>query len=465
MRAFALIADWKYNSAMKLRWNLVMVWVALSAALIELQGASDPAVEGPFTAGSQTVSVPGMEGANLSTDVYYPRDPNGSIPATAAPCPVIVLGHGFAQSKAQHVNQGRHLATRGFITLIPNFNAGSDHSRNADELRKCIDWIVARNSDGASVFYQKVQTNRIGATGHSAGGLSAIVAASRDPRIRALAPMDPVDSGDLGVNALVNVKVPIAITYSEPSACNADGSAEILFAAASAPKRGMKIVGANHTDPQDPPGFLSILTCGSANSARQLLYRRYVTGWFEYYLRGDAAYLGWIFNFEGGPLATDLSAKRVTYSYFALPVPMDDWRLLYFGPAATNAAVAGELADPDLDELPNFVEYALNLDPWQRSADTGTRSLLISTNGAKHVALHFPCRQDAWDISYRVESTTNLLDWQTAAVYSGTNRFLNTNELTEVSREGAGWQQVVVRDLFPVGAVPERFLRLQITQP
>lgn len=450
---------------MNLRSNPALALAGLCAALVHSTAATDPAAAGPFTPESQTVSVPGMAGANLSTDVYFPRDTNGAIPSAAAPCPVIVLGHGFAQSKAQHANQGRHLATRGFITLIPNFNAASDHSRNADELRKCMDWIVARNNDTASAFYQKVQTNRIGATGHSAGGLSAIVAASRDPRIRALAPMDPVDNGNLGVNALAGVNVPTAITWSEPSACNANGSAEILFAAAKAPKRGMKIVGANHTDPQDPAGFLSILTCGSPNSNRQLLYRRYVTGWFEYYLRGDAAYLGWILHFEGGPLAADLSAGRVTYSYFALPVPMDDWRLLHFGTTPTNAAVSGDLADPDFDHLPNFVEYALNLDPWQTSTSTGLASLLMVTNSAKYLALQFPCRQDAPDISCHVESSTNLMDWHTAAVYSGTNRFLNTHELMEVSRVGAGWQQILVRDASPVGAAPQRFLRLQITQP
>lgn len=87
------------------------------------------------------------------------------------------------------------------------------------------------------------------------------------------------------------------------------------------------------------------------------------------------------------------------------------------------------------------------------------------TNSAEDLALQFPCRQDAPDISCHVQSATNLTDWHTAAVYSGTNRFLNTDEVIEVSREGAGWQQILLRDASPVGAAPQRFLRFQISQP
>jgi len=103
--------------------------------------------------------------------------------------PLIVLGHGFSQSKDQHVNQGRHLATRGYLVLIPNSNAASDHSRYADDLRKCIDWIEARDADTNSLFFGRVRADRVGPPA-LAGGLSAILAASRDPRIRAVSPMD-----------------------------------------------------------------------------------------------------------------------------------------------------------------------------------------------------------------------------------------------------------------------------------
>ena len=54
----------------------------------------------------------------------------------------------------------------------------------------------------------------------------SLVAAGRDSRIAAVAPLDPVDNAALGVDALPGARAAIAVTYSEPSSCNANGSAE-----------------------------------------------------------------------------------------------------------------------------------------------------------------------------------------------------------------------------------------------
>jgi hypothetical protein len=374
-----------------------------------------------------------------------------------------VLGHGFSQSKDQHVNQGRHLATRGYLVLIPNSNAASDHSRYADDLRKCIDWIEARDADTNSLFFGRVRADRVGATGHSAGGLSAILAASRDPRIRAVSPMDPVDNGGLGVAALVNLATPVAITYSEPSSCSASGSALTLYNAALAPKRGMRIVGANHTDPQDPASPLSALFCGAANGARQTLYRRYMAGWFEYHLRGDASYGPWVFNQPGGPLASDLGLSQITYA--EAPAPLPAWRYVNFGTNASNEVVAGDCADPDGDLLFNIEEYAFNTDPLASNATRSVTASLVTTNGQRFLAMTFPLVTAATDITYRVEASTDFQTWLNGCTYSGTNRVTATAHTTEFARTGAGLEAIIVRDNTPVGAMPQRFLRLRVTQP
>jgi predicted dienelactone hydrolase len=121
--------------------------------------ASDPSANGQFSTVRQAVSIPGTQGQTLDTDLYFPGTAT-EVSAAAQCCPVIVLGHGFSQSKSQHVNQGLHLASRGYIVLIPNSNSGSDHSRFADDLRKCIDWIEARNQDAGSIFFGRVRADR-----------------------------------------------------------------------------------------------------------------------------------------------------------------------------------------------------------------------------------------------------------------------------------------------------------------
>jgi len=335
----------------------LLILMAAGAAF----AASDPSVDGPFASARQTVDIPGTQNATLVTDIYFAGTTATGVDPAAVPCPVIVLGHGFAQSRNQHVNQGMQLATRGYIVLIPSFNGGSDHVRNGQDLSKCVDWILARNEDPASVFFGRVRTQTVGASGHSAGGLSAILAAANDPRIRVLSLMDPVDNGGQGVAALAAVNVPVAITWSEPSACNASGSAEVLYAAARGVRRGLKIVGANHTDPQDPAGFLSILTCGGANSTRQALYRRYMAGWFEYHLRGDASYAPWILNFPGGQLAADLAANRITYQAV---VPLG----LALG--LTNGVLALEVSGPSGQRF--ALERSTDRGPWAPTATNTT---------------------------------------------------------------------------------------------
>lgn len=419
---------------------------------------TDPALDGPYPAVRTNESIPGTQGANLATDVYFPGT-QGAVDPAAGRCPVVVLGHGFLQSKNNHVNQGLHLATRGYIVLIPNSNEASNHSRYADDLIKSIDWITERNVDAASPFFGRVRTDRIGATGHSAGGLSAILAASRDPRIKALAPMDPVDNGGLGLAALASVAAPVAVTYSEPSACNASGSAADLYDAASAPRRGIRIVGANHSDAQDPASFTGILFCGAPDGTRQALYRRYTTGWFEYHLRDDARYGPWVFNQPGGNLEADRLAGRITYTDEAAPSAA--WRHVHFGAEAFDPLLAGDDADPDHDGLPNLLEYAFNTDP--RTPDNGPALFLslITVDGASHPALTFPLVTAASDITYRFESAASLSGWTPGCSYTGSTRVTETPTSIEMFSTGSGLETVTVRDKAPVTPGP-RFLRLKV---
>ena len=424
--------------------------------------ATDPGQNGPFAWAKQTVSIPGTQGATLSTDVYFPAVGSVVDPA-ATPCPAIVLGHGFLQAKDQHVNHGKHLATRGFVVLIPNFNGGSDHSRNADDLIKLVDWIVGRQNDAQSVFFHALRIDRIGATGHSAGGLSAILATSRDPRIRALAPMDPVDNSGLGVAALPTITVPVGITYSEPQSCNSNGSAATLFNAAVAPKRGMKVVGADHSDAQDPAGFSNVLLCGGANATRQMLYRRYTAGWFEYYLHGDASYSPWVFNLPGGQVLADVAANRMTYSA-ALPAsPIAHWRSREFGTNAGNPAIAANDADPDGDGAKNLLEYAFNLDPLVPAQGGLPQSTFLTVAQHQYQSITFSRVATATDLLYQVEVSSDLLNWLPGASYAGAGSTQNTPNTTEVSRSGIGVETIVVRDNSPTDISTKRFIRLRIT--
>lgn len=293
---------------------LALLAVAASAA-----AATDPGLPGPFTPGILTTSIPATQGASLASDIHFPDDGSGGVDPAAGACPVVVFGHGFSRTKARYVDLGRHLASRGYVVVIPNFAGFADHSRNADDLSACVDFVLAENASPSSRFFGRIDEDAIGSSGHSAGGLSSLVALARDPRLKASAPLDPVDNGGLGVAALATVSRPVAITDSEPSACNADGSARDLLAAANAPRRGVRIIGANHCDPEMPSEFLCGLTCGAANAARQALYRKVVTGWLEMYLRCDPSYEPWV---SGAEMQADVAAGLVSYEALPDPPPL-----------------------------------------------------------------------------------------------------------------------------------------------
>jgi len=116
----------------------VGAWVLLGVGAAI--GATDPAAHGPFPAARLGVGIPGTQGATLQTDLYFTGTTADGVAPAAMPCPVVVLGHGFSQSKERHANQGLHLASRGYIVLVPTFNGGSNHARNGqDMVRRQLD--------------------------------------------------------------------------------------------------------------------------------------------------------------------------------------------------------------------------------------------------------------------------------------------------------------------------------------
>jgi hypothetical protein len=308
------------RSGQLFRCAAVLVALAWLGSPGPATAATDPGTRGPFAAGRLTVEIPVTGGATLTADVYYPARDGGVDPA-AGRLPVVVFGHGFSRNKDRY-DLGDHLASRGYLTIQANYPCGffgCNHSKNADDMSAQIDWIFARDADPASIFFGRIDTTKAGTSGHSAGGLWALRAAGRDVRVIASAPLDPVDNNGLGVGALPFARAAIGITFSEPSSCNADGSAEVLYGAAVPQKRGVKLVSANHCDPEKNSDFLGCgLTCGSWNATRHQRYLRYVTGWLEYFLRCDKSYEEWTL---GARVEQDLAAGLITYGADLAPDP------------------------------------------------------------------------------------------------------------------------------------------------
>lgn len=201
----------------------------------------DAAASGPYAVGLRTLSLTdsGDEGRSFSVDVWYPVDAADTAgvanaeysfipglgytsevsftdaPAAEGPFPLVVYSHGSGGFRWVATFFTEFLASKGFVvaapdhtgnTAIDGFTGGSvDSPTNANnrpgDVTDTIDAVLAANDDNADPLAGRIDATRIGLTGHSFGGFTALASASghtnsvgtttADPRITALVVMAP----------------------------------------------------------------------------------------------------------------------------------------------------------------------------------------------------------------------------------------------------------------------------------
>lgn len=96
---------------------------------------------------------------------------------------------------------------------------------------------------------------------------------------------------------------------------------------------------------------------------------------------------------------------------------VEAWRALHFTPAQlADPAISGDDADPDHDGLPNLLEYALGLDPWQPDARSAIRysHMFYATPGDvmdRYLVLEFPSWEESPGVSVWAEHSSDLQTW------------------------------------------------------
>ncbi|WP_440101076.1 alpha/beta hydrolase family protein [Streptosporangium sp. H16] len=114
--------------------------------------------------------------------LYYPRD----IAQSDRRHPVIVWGNGTFAFPVVYRDLLLHWASHGFVVAAAN----TPQSNLGISMRAGIDLLTRRNADPSSVFHNRVDLERIGASGHSQGGAAAIVVGA-DPRVDTILPIQP----------------------------------------------------------------------------------------------------------------------------------------------------------------------------------------------------------------------------------------------------------------------------------
>ncbi len=200
---------------------------------------------GPLQITTTPSAWPAGSGCVINYDRVRPSGP----PPTG---PVVVLSHGFQRRRDQVRGWARHFASWGLDVVVPDLCHSTildaDHPRNADELRRMM----------ADRFPQRPLVW----AGHSAGGLSAALAAADDPSALGVLLFDPVDTGGLGIAAAPDITAPVATLLAEPSPlCNGNGNGLALTRAAPT-QRALRITDATHCDFENPTDAVCRLSCG-----------------------------------------------------------------------------------------------------------------------------------------------------------------------------------------------------------
>jgi dienelactone hydrolase len=256
-------------------------------------------------------------GREMGLLVLYPLTTATGDPV--AGFPLILFNHGFMLWGGLYRSYGDQLASHGFVVALPTYPmsmAGISHMTLAADARFVIDHCLALATDSGSPLFGLVDAGAIGAAGHSFGGKLALLEAVTDPRVRAIAALDPVDGGGLlpadpiltpsvTPERMGEIQVPLLFVGAELGgvstallACAPTSeNYQRFYEAANPPAIEITQIGAGHGQYADPGAALILAACDPGTASAEWVRTSsaaYLTAFFLGRLSGDAGALSWL---------------------------------------------------------------------------------------------------------------------------------------------------------------------------
>jgi pimeloyl-ACP methyl ester carboxylesterase len=292
------------------------------------EDAVDPRMPGPHaTTGAMHQIVVGSDTVQLTL-----VRPQGD-----GPFPTVIFSHGFQLGPSNYASYAEHLASWGYVTVMPQYPGSLFDPRTHVELMNILvailDWVEADGADPRGPLGGVANADEIALVGHSLGGKLSLLTAAHDPRPAWIVGIDPVDAAG-GPGQLPNADHPSVTPELMPQisarlallgettnaegtfgqACApADENFHQYFVHAQSPAIEIEFLHANHMSFLDDPNCgLACVAC-PAGTDDPTLTRRMTHGilvaFLQGYLRGDAAYHPWLL---GAPMQADVDAGHVT---------------------------------------------------------------------------------------------------------------------------------------------------------
>ncbi|MBN1655360.1 MAG: hypothetical protein JXA30_16455 [Deltaproteobacteria bacterium] len=175
--------------------------------------------------------------------------------------PVITWGDGTCSQPLVFSKLLEHLASHGFLVIASNYRQVA----SGVEMQRGIDFMLSENENANSYLYGKVDTQMLGACGHSQGS-SATIVVGADERIVATVPIQGAST--FGVAAL---KGPTFLIAGELDTTVSPLGIENAFNAATVPAVYGLSIGQDHKMPPVNPSPIL----------------KAVTAWFKIHLSND----------------------------------------------------------------------------------------------------------------------------------------------------------------------------------
>ena len=186
---------------------------------------------------------------------------------------MVAFGHGYLADVGWYESTLAHLASWGIVVIAPR-SAGElfpDHAAFADDLLSALDWVVAEaGRPGSGWPGGPVDPMALGLSGHSMGGGAALLAAARDPAVRAVATLAAAETDPSAIAAAAEIAAPALFVAAADDAITPVGEHQrpMFEAKATGPAELRTIAGASHC------GFLDQETHPPGPRLRRRLHRR-----------------------------------------------------------------------------------------------------------------------------------------------------------------------------------------------
>lgn len=214
--------------------------------------------------------------------VYTPKEGRGLA--------AVAFGHGWLQPAGQYRELLRHLASWGIVAAAPSTQGGPlpSHRLLADDLLGTLEMVTnVRLGPGAI----SVDPEKLGVGGHSTGGGSAVLAASKAAGIRGVATFAPAQTIPSASAAARQVHCPgLHLAAEDDLVAPAQGNAEAIARAWAGPAQLRTMPKTSHLAITEGLHWSRMLVHGKPNRAAQRTVRALLTAFYLTHLTGTDTY-------------------------------------------------------------------------------------------------------------------------------------------------------------------------------